>query len=551
VPDGSGPGAPDGAPLDLLSGRWLTLAAAGVVLVVVVGVLLRFWTRSALWLDEALTVDIARLPVREIPTYLKRDGAPPLFYVLLHFWMRIFGTSNLATRSLSGVISVATLPVAWVAGRRVGGRTVAWVVLAVLASAPFAVYYATEARMYALVMFLTACGFVAVSRALERPRPGNVIALAVVVAAILYTQYWGIYLVGALGLWLLWQLWRGHPEWRSGARWLLASLVAGVAAFAPWVPTFLYQSAHTGTPWATPPNYAAVINAVTGFTDNQGTTSVAGSNQGRLLALCYFVLLGLALFGLASDRRHVEIDIRTRPPMRGITFVIMMTLVAAITGAIISGSAFSSRYAAVIFFPLLVVIAYGTRTLADARIRVALVAVMVVAGLASSVENIWTLRTQAPQVVQVLSARAHQGDIVVFCPDQLGPAVYRFYASGQDTAEGPYGQFGRFRMITYPRGIGPAFVDWVTYVKVAEASNPASFAGRLEHLAGSSHEIWLVSAPGYTGYANKCGTLASDLQHAPGYGARNWVYTNAAKYYEPMSLVEFKPPGYVAPTGRP
>ena len=373
------------------------MATAVTVVAVAAGVALRFWTSSALWLDEALTVNIARLPLHEIPSYLRRTGAPPLFYVLLHFWMEVFGTSDLAVRSLSGVLSVATLPIAWVAGRRIGGRPVAWVVLVVLATAPFAVFYATESRMYSLVMFLTACGLLALLRALEHPRPGNLVALGLSVAALLYTQYWGIYLVGAVGLWLLWQLWRGALEQRATVRWPILAVVVGALTFLPWVPTFLYQSAHTGTPWATPPNYAAIINAITGFTDNQGTTSVAGSNQGRLLALSYFVFLGLALFGAARDRRHVDIDIRTRPAMRPLAFVILATLVAAISGAILSGSAFSSRYAAVVFVPLLVLVAYGLRCLADAHIRLVVVAVMVVAGLAASVENIWTQRTRPPR----------------------------------------------------------------------------------------------------------------------------------------------------------
>ena len=65
-------------------------------------------------------------------------------------------------RSLSGVLSLATLPVAWVAAAATGPHRGLGPVL-LLASAPFAIYYATEARMYALVMFLTACGFVALS----------------------------------------------------------------------------------------------------------------------------------------------------------------------------------------------------------------------------------------------------------------------------------------------------------------------------------------------------------------------------------------------------
>ena len=89
-----------------LEGRARSVAVVGVVLVVAVGIVLRFDTRSALWLDEALTVNISSLPLHTIPGALRDDGAPPAYYVLLHFWMQVFGTSDLATRSLAGVIGV-------------------------------------------------------------------------------------------------------------------------------------------------------------------------------------------------------------------------------------------------------------------------------------------------------------------------------------------------------------------------------------------------------------------------------------------------------------
>jgi mannosyltransferase len=542
---GGAPATP--AVVEPLTGRWLPAARAGVVLVVAAGIVLRLWARSPLWLDEALTVDIARLPVHEIPSYLKRDGAPPLYYVLLHYWMGLAGTSDLAVRSLSALFSVATLPVAWVAGRRLGGRAAAWTVVVFLASAPFAIYYGTEARMYSLVMLLTACGFVAVARALDRPRPGNLAALALVVAALLYTQYWAVYLTGALGLWLLWTAWRGREAWRSAARWMVVAVAGGVVLFLPWVPTFLYQARYTGTPWAAPPNFAAVINAITGFTDNQATLSTAGSNQGRLLAVCYFALGALAVFGVARDRWHVELDLRTRFPARIVAFVVLATLLAAITGGIVTGSAFSTRYASVVFVPLLLVVAAGTLTLADARLRLAVVAVVAAAGLAAGVENVWTERTQAAPVAAVLDAHARPGDVVAYCPDQLGPAVYRLMAAGQDD---PSGSTGRYRMLTYPRGTGPAFVDWVNYKQVAERSNPAAFARRLERMAGTGHDVWLVTAPGYIGFGAKCQRLVADLEQAM--GARQWVQTSAARYYEPMSLLQFAPeprPSIVPPAG--
>jgi len=512
-----------------------TVVGLAVAVVVVIGLVLRFYTHSALWLDEALTVDRARLPFSQIAGSVKQDGAPPLYYYLLHFWMEVFGQSDLATRSLSGVIGVVSLPVAWLAGNRFGGRAVGWTTVVLISSAPFAVYYSTEARMYALVILLTGCGFLALHRALEAPRPGNLIATAVVTAALLYSQYWALYLVGVVGLWLLVSaLWTRHkdaaaPGWRRPATAFLA-VVVGCILFVPWLPTFIYQSRYTGTPWAAAPNFTAVINAVTGFTSNQGSLSIAGTDQGRLLALVYFTMFALALFGIGRTARIIEIDVHTQPRARGMSIAVVGTLFAAIAGGILTTSAFSPRYAAVVFLPLLLLVALGTTTLLDARVRLAVVGVAVVAGLIGSVQNVTTQRTQAPRVAAVIDAHAEPGDIIALCPDQLGPAVYRAVA-----------HTGSYTMVTFPRGTGPQFVDWVRYASAVAAGRPKAFASKLVADAGSTHRIWLVWQPGYQTYGVKCEQLASTLLSEPNWGGHNWVTPNGAKYYEPMTLTEYAP----------
>jgi mannosyltransferase len=503
--------------------------------VLVLGVFLRFYTHSALWLDEALTVDRSRLPIGEIANSVKHDGAPPLYYYLLHFWMGIFGTSDLATRSLSGAIGVMTLPVAWQVGNRCGGRMVAWTTLMLTASAPFAVYYSTEARMYALVILLTGCGFLALHHALATARAGNLIAVAVVTAALLYTHYWSLYLVAMVGIYLVGlTIWtrrkaRDPQEWKRPLPALIA-MVIGCLTFVPWLPTFIYQSEHTGTPWSGAANFAAVINAVTGFTDNQGSSSIAGTNQGRLLALIYLAMSALALFGVGRNERVIELDLHTQPRARGVSFVVLATLFAAIAGGLITSSAFSSRYAAVVFLPLILLVALGTTTLLNIRLRLAVVAVAVIAGLVGSVQNISTQRTQAPQVAAVLNTHAEAGDIIAFCPDQLGPSVYRVTAHSS-----------RYDMVTFPRGTGPELVNWVNYEQVVHAASPTAFAAKLVADAGSRHRIWLVWQPGYQTYGVKCETLASTLLGDADLGGHNWITNNGAKYYEPMNLTEYAP----------
>jgi len=66
-------------------------ATAGVAAAVAVGIVARFVQRSPLWLDEALSVNIARLPVSDLLEALWHDGHPPLYYLLLHFWMEVVG----------------------------------------------------------------------------------------------------------------------------------------------------------------------------------------------------------------------------------------------------------------------------------------------------------------------------------------------------------------------------------------------------------------------------------------------------------------------------
>ena len=440
---------------------------------------LRFWTRSPLWLDEALTVDIARHPLSQLHHLLRQDGAPPLYYVLLHFWMKVFGTSDLGVRSLSGVHLAAHPAGGWWAARTYG-RQSAWAVVVLVAGAPFAIYYGTEARMYALVMLLTVLGFVALDPGAQPADPGQPARhRAGDRGAPLQPVLGGVPGRGARRVAVV-----AGPEGPAGRRcggptpggasgrlWSAASL------FAPWLPTFFFQSRHTGTPWAGAGNFGAIVSAITGFTDNQATLSAVGSNQGRLLAILYFVLVFLAVFGVARDRWHIDLDLHTRPRTRAVAFVVFATLVTAVAGGLLTKSGYSNRYASVIFVPFLVLVAMGLMTLREPRVRAVILLVAAAAGLAVAAQNVTTKRTQAGPVAAVLAAHAAPGDLVAYCPDQLGPAVYRL------TSTRGYDQ------ITYPRSTGPDLVDWIDYKAAVHAVTPSSFVHSLIDRAGGPHHL--------------------------------------------------------------
>src|SRR5512133_2101582 len=106
---------------------------------------------SGYWIDEAITVGIASHGVGEIPGLLRLDGSPPLFYVLLHGWMAVAGTSEAATRALP----LLAVPVSYWAGSAAFGRRAGALAAAGAAGCPFLTYYAQETRMYSMVAVLS------------------------------------------------------------------------------------------------------------------------------------------------------------------------------------------------------------------------------------------------------------------------------------------------------------------------------------------------------------------------------------------------------------
>ena len=497
--------------------------AVGIVLAVSVG--LRFVTRSELWLDEALTVNIARLPLGDLSEALRHDGAPPLYYVLLHGWMNVFGESDVAVRALSGVIGVATIPVAWFVGHRVGGRLVAWTTVVVVASSPYAIRYSTENRPYALQMLLVLLGYLALCRVLERPSLGRLVGVAAVTGLLLYTQYWSIYLLVVVGAGLVWQAVRaGDAGQRQAARSAIVAMIAGGLTFLPWLSTFLYQAANTGTPWGDPILPAAAFSfAAIGFAGG------AAHSEAYVLLVPLVLLALLAVFGRAVDARRIELDVRTQPGVRVQATVLVITLVLGVMVSYLGGSTFDARYAAIVFPLFALVVAYGFTTFADARVRTIAIGGLVALSLVGGVRNVVEHRTQAYQVADVIVNEAGPGDVVAYCPDQVGPSTARLLEDEPGLTQ-----------LTFPDGAPPELIDWVDYQDRIDAADTASFAQEALALAGDAGTVWYVNAPGYRNFQDgDCEAIGAALGAARP-GAIRVGFDN--EFFEFQGLIEYPAP---------
>ncbi len=486
-----------------------SLANLAVAAAVVLGILLRFVQRSPLWLDEALSVNIARLPVDDLLEALRHDGHPPLYYLLLHAWMAVVGEGDMAVRALSGIFAIASLPLAYIAGRRLAGTSGGRWAVVVFALSPYCVRYATETRMYSLVMLLVLGGYLLLVDALARPTWVRLVGLWLLSGLLLLTHYWSFYLLAVVGLVLAARAWRRPDERRNTVRALVA-VAAGGVLFLPWLGGFLYQSANTGTPWGAPFRPTAVVQAT--ISDMGGGTL----SEASLYATAVVVLALVALFAARSAGTELVLDLRTAPTVRLELAVVMLVLGLGAAVGIATSATFQSRYAAVVVPLLLLAVAVGiTRVPGRARAVAGLLYVgLSIAGIA------WVnyyQRTQADVVAAAVAERARPGDVVVYCPDQLGPAYSRAMPAG---VEG----------VSYPQLTPPERVDWVDYAERNAAADPAAVARDVRSLAGDN-AVFVVWMSEYRTLGQQCETLLAEL------GATDsLVIQDQSRFYEPAFL---------------
>ena len=231
-----------------------------LILVAVAGTLLRtqgIETRS-IWFDESFSWRIASFPVREAVERIGQDNHPPLYFLLLKGWVAVFGTSEVALRSLSALLGGATilaaaaltLEVVRARGERdtVRAERAAALIAAVLVAVSVVhIRWAWEVRMYTLGTTFSALTSWAMLRALRSDAVGAWVGYGALALLFAYTHYYALFSLVAQAVFVAGSLVfeaRGRPvRVVTAPRFWHALLALAVVAvgWLPWVPSFLAQ----------------------------------------------------------------------------------------------------------------------------------------------------------------------------------------------------------------------------------------------------------------------------------------------------------------------
>jgi len=316
-----------------LASRWAVPAA--LPLLTLLSLLIR--TRqlhAGFWIDEGISVGIAHEHWSSIPHLLREDGSPPLYYMLLGIWVRLFGDTEAATHTLSLIFGLACIPVAFFAGRAVFGRLTGLACAVLAALDPFLTYYAQETRMYELEALLSLVVAWAYVEGIVRTKRLWIPVLSVATALLAYTHNWGLFTCIGLAAATLVVV---RDRWRY-----FVAAAAGVALlYAVWLPTLLFQASHTGAPWSTSPSVHDLVLSAGGV--------IGGDASYVAIALVGGAALAAVVQRGASDERRTIL---------ALAVIAAATVLAAFTSSQLS-PAWTSRYFAVLFGPVVLLAGHG------------------------------------------------------------------------------------------------------------------------------------------------------------------------------------------------
>jgi mannosyltransferase len=370
---------------------------------------------KGLWVDEAFSANYARLNLSGLWHVVSgRDPNMGLYYVLLHFWVRVFGSSEPALRSLSAIVGALAIPCAVLLGTRLFGRTAGLVSGLLLALNPFFLQYEQIARSYALAVLLVLASCCAFVLALESPTRTRLFAYVLTSALSVYAHYFAaLVLLAQVGTLVAFA-----PRQTVRGRWLAP--VGAVVALCIPAALFASHEQGSGVEWIGTPSFSDLLSVPSGIAGGTG------------LAILLSVLASYGFIHAMRTRRRWQAEFVGA----WLFFPVALDFIESRVG----DSLFVTHYLIVVLPALLLLAAAGVAALPRRIVGVGACVLLVAVGLvyARSWYDEPSLEGYRGATGYVLGA-AQPGDDIVYYPELAlgGPSQGFAYYEFRSHTAGP------------------------------------------------------------------------------------------------------------------
>lgn len=434
--------------------------SVGGLLVLLLGVSAFIRTRylsGQLWGDEAIATGIASHSFGAIFGVVRHDGSAPLYFLVLHVWISLFGSSEAATHILSLLLGLVTVPIALWAGWSLNGQRAGVYGATLFAFSAFLTEFAQETQVYELLALLGLLGAIGFLQAFVRGRRAYTVLFAAALVLMLYTSIWAILFWAGAAMALIPVLRASDRPASAGRDAGLAYAIAAVL-FLPWLPTLVYQVGHDTSPWT--------------YFEFTGPTFPARLVGGDRVLATFVVVAAAALLPLWARERRAT---REAIALWALVVIILGGLAFAALIALFAQS-WVTRYFAPLVGAVLLLVAF---TAARTGVLGLLAVILSIAFVANAASFSPKYKSDMRDVAGELAPLLHRGDTVLVAAPEQVPLAWYYMPAGL-----------RFATVTGPVS-DPRAMNWSdAYTRLADSA-PATLENTLvSSLAPGQHLLF-------------------------------------------------------------
>ncbi|MFH1453805.1 MAG: glycosyltransferase family 39 protein [Armatimonadota bacterium] len=224
-----------------------------IVYIFILALFLRLYNLGlpSIWVDEAFSIWVAKFDMVPLVQFIAKDAHPPLYFMLLHFWVKLFGTGEFAVRLLSVLFSMGSLCLIYAVSNVVfTDKKYGLLASFLFAISSFSITGAdTDVKMYSMLTFLTILSVYFLCRIIKEAKPYLWILYTLTLMLALYTHYFAFFVIFAelVCIILFYRDKKGTDENANNNMWpgIRPAVIIGLimlVSFIPWVKPFFDQS---------------------------------------------------------------------------------------------------------------------------------------------------------------------------------------------------------------------------------------------------------------------------------------------------------------------
>lgn len=256
-------------------------------------------------LDESQSLWISTKSTFAVLKFTAEDVHVPLYNLLLHFWIQIFGNNIYVARSLSLLFFLINIPILYKFSKNYFNNKVALLTVSLFILSPFIIWFTSETRMYTLFTLVATINNLFFLNLVKSNAKAGKLGFFFSTIIGLYTHYFFIFIIVTQIVYILWMFFKDYKavNVRKLAYVYIALVVSSFIFFFPWIAFVINlgfaANSQPVIPTLTTFNiFQTLVNFLFGF-QSQNMQSV-------LVSLWPIIII--TLFVVFTQRKNIEIN---------------------------------------------------------------------------------------------------------------------------------------------------------------------------------------------------------------------------------------------------